>query len=157
MKILYIEDELDKANQVKMAITNYLNDVDVCIKMSYTTGIIAIKKNCYDVILIDMSLPLYDVKYDSDEDNDFETFAGIDIMKEMDRIGNKTAVIVITAFDVLGKNDKQVNIKQLDKDIKNEFGNQYLGIVQYDSSSLEWHQILINYIKKVHDENITSR
>lgn len=143
MNVLYIEDDLEKIKHVKKTVGNINSYIDINIKNSYTSGIIQIRKYQYDLILLDMSLPLYDTEdCDAYETNDFETFAGIDILEEIKRLKYDTKVIIITAFDIIGDRDNKVNLSQLDMEMKKKFPNNYLSTIHYDTSSLEWSNIL---------------
>lgn len=143
MKILYVEDEEVKAKEI---VDLLKQEHIVVLKKSLNSGIAAILDDMYDLILLDMSLPLYDYDTEDEDENDFETFAGIDILDELIRTERKENVVVITAFDILGEGDKVITMQQLDEQLKNEYGELYLGIIFYNSSSLEWRRALQNII-----------
>lgn len=148
MKILYVEDDNSKVTDIKKLFIDFIPDNNMIITNSLTSGIIEIRSNKFDLILLDMSLPLYNFKdCDNDEENDFETFAGIDILEEMKRIKVETNVIIITAFDVLGENENKLNLEQLDERMLQEYSSTYKGIIHYKTSSLEWSNAL-KYILK---------
>lgn len=146
MKILYIEDEELKAKEV-MELLQQMHEVQLV--KSYSSGICAIMENIYDLILIDMSLPLYDYDSADRDENDFETFAGTEIMEELFRMKRNEKVIVITAFDILGEGDNQITVSQLDKKLNTDFNGKYCGIVFYDASSVEWRRILIEKMERI--------
>ncbi len=137
--ILYIEDEEVKAKEVDSFLSSF---GDVMLEKSLNSGIRAIRDNVYDFILLDMSLPLYDYDCEYEEENDFETFAGIDILEELMRQNRNDKVIVITAFDILGEGENEITIDQLNSKLLEEYKDIYLGIIYYDSSSLEWRRNL---------------
>lgn len=152
MRILYVEDEEEKAKEVM----NHLkNNHDILLTKSYSSCVSAIYDNKYDLILLDMSLPLYDYDSDDNEENEFDTFAGIDIINELLRLERREKVVVITAYDYLGEDDNRVDISQLDTRMRNEYSEMYLGIIHYDASSLEWKRQLQEIIAK--HEDISSR
>lgn len=144
MKILIIEDDKHKIEDIQKALKEHIEKFELITVNSSTSGIKNLKESTYDLILLDMSLPLYDFNY---SDDDFDTFAGIDILDEMYRLGIFTRVIVITAFDVLG--DNEVTLSQLDKQMKDEFTDFYMGIIHYQKSSLDWAIQLKELIKEV--------
>lgn len=149
MKILYVEDDINKVRDVKKLFGDFMPNNNMTITNSFTSGIIEIRNNKFDLILLDMSLPLYDFRdCDDDDANDFETFAGIDILEEMKRIKVRTNVIIITAFDVLGENENKVNLEQLNERMLKEYSSTYKGIIHYNTSSLEWSNVLKNLIKE---------
>lgn len=149
MEILYVEDEQNKARQVIQVIKENIPSVNILLRTSYNAALMEVGKENLDLILLDMSLPLYDVSeaMEYEEDNDFETFAGIDLLEELVRIDSKKKVIIITAFDVLGEDDNRINLTQLDEKMKKEYCNNYRGIIYYNSSSLEWCHKLVELIK----------
>lgn len=150
MNILYVEDEEEKAREV----VTYLSEKNnVVLKKSYSSGVSAIYDFSYDFILLDMSLPLYDYGSEDEEENEFDTFAGIDIIDELVRLGRTEKVAIITAFDILGEDDSKVDIYQLDQRLMQEYEKNYIGTIYYDVSSLEWRRELQEMIKKYEDTN----
>ncbi|MBS6686484.1 response regulator [Thomasclavelia spiroformis] len=139
MKILYAEDEQIKANQV-MNFLKSLNYYNIKLVKSYISTLKELHDNKYDLLLLDMSLPLHNSTAFYEED--FETYAGLDILDEIDRIGLDIKVIVITAFDVLGEGNEKKTLDQLNEEMSKNFSENYIGIVYYDSSTLEWNSKL---------------
>ena len=149
MEILYVEDEQNKARQVIQAIRESIPSANILLKNSYNAALMEISRENLDLILLDMSLPLYDISesMEYEEDNDFEPFAGIDLLEELVRIDSEKKVVIITAFDVLGEDDNKINLAQLDTKMKEEYKDNYRGIIYYNSSSLEWCHKLVELIK----------
>lgn len=104
MEILYVEDEQNKAHQVMQVIKDNIPSANIYLRNSYNAALMEINRETLDLVLLDMSLPLYDISkcMEYEEDNDFETFAGIDLLEELVRLDSTKKVIIITAFDVLG-------------------------------------------------------
>lgn len=138
MEILYVEDEQNKAHQVMQVIKDNIPSANIYLRNSYNAALMEINRETLDLVLLDMSLPLYDISkcMEYEEDNDFETFAGIDLLEELVRLDSTKKVIIITAFDVLGEDDNRINLMQLDQKMKSEYRNNYRGIIYYNSSSL---------------------
>ena len=146
VNILYVEDEEVKAKEVISALGTVDN---IELKKSLSSGLAAIQEKSFDLILLDMSLPLYDYSSEDENENDFETFAGIDILEELDRKGRADKVAVITAFDILGEGENEITMLQLDKKLREEYEEVYLGLIYYDSSSLEWRRSLQKLLEKL--------
>ena len=150
MNILYVEDEEEKAREV----VTYLSEKNsVALRKSYSSGVSAIYDNTYDLILLDMSLPLYDYGSEDDDENEFDTFAGIDIIEEIIRLERREKVAIITAFDILGEDENRIDVYQLDKRLRQEYAENYIGTIYYDVSSLEWRRELQEIIEKYEDFN----
>lgn len=146
MKILYVEDEEVKAKEV-LDVLNNKGIID--FRKSLNSGLAVIQEEIFDLILLDMSLPLYDYSSVDENENDFETFAGIDILEELDRKGRDDKVVIITAFDVLGEGENEITMVQLDEKLQEEYENVYLGLIYYDSSSLEWRRSLQKLLEEL--------
>lgn len=132
MEILYVEDEQNKAHQVMQVIKDNIPSANIYLRNSYNAALMEINRETLDLVLLDMSLPLYDISkcMEYEEDNDFETFAGIDLLEELVRLDSTKKVIIITAFDVLGEDDNRINLMQLDQKMKSEYRNNYRGILR---------------------------
>ena len=126
MNILYVEDEEVKAKEVLASLDEKCN---VDFRKSLSGGLSAIQENQYDVVLLDMSLPLYDYDSEDEDENDFETFAGIDILEELMRKSRNDKVVVITAFDILGEGENEITMPQLDANLQEEYKEIYLGLI----------------------------
>lgn len=146
MNILFVEDEEVKAKEVLVALDEGYN---VDFRKSLNGGLAAIQEKQYDLVLLDMSLPLYDYDSEDEDENDFENFAGIDILEELIRKSRNDKVVVITAFDILGEGENEITALQLDTNLKEEYREIYLGLIYYDSSSLEWRRNLQNILEKL--------
>ena len=126
MDILYVEDEEVKAKEV-LASLDERNNVD--FRKSLSGGLCAIQEKQYDLVLLDMSLPLYDYDSEDEDENDFETFAGIDILEELIRKSRNDKVVIITAFDILGEGENEITMLQLNENLQEEYNEIYLGLI----------------------------
>ena len=94
MEILYVEDEQNKAHQVMQVIKDNIPSANIYLRNSYNAALMEINRETLDLVLLDMSLPLYDISkcMEYEEDNDFETFAGIDLLEELVRLDSTKKV-----------------------------------------------------------------
>lgn len=151
MKLLLIEDDDNKRKQVKeFIVANYQYELDITEKKSYQSGLKEIFLTSYDLILLDMSLPTYDIS-PSENGGRFRTFAGRDILKELKRKKILVNTIVITQFDIFGEGEKVTTIDELDNMLKGIYSESYLGLVYYNASMSDWRitlELLIDSITK---------
>jgi CheY-like chemotaxis protein len=148
MNVLLVEDDKNKEEKIYSCINN--EKIYIKIVRSYNAALIELsnKKSFYDYIILDMSLPMYDNdNVDYSDENEFDPFAGRGILEEIDRMEIDTHVIVVTAFDILGDSSKQIELKQLDKLMKEEYPNIYIGAIHYDISSTVWKKQIIEFLK----------
>jgi|GEM_PF-1145817 response regulator receiver domain protein (cheY-like) len=156
MEVLFIEDENVKQCSIVSYLKKDLGIKNVSVAQSLMGGILALKNTEFKMVLLDMSLPLYDVNGEDEDLNEFEAFGGIELLDEIDRKELPVKVLVITAFDVIEDDTKKINLEQLDEQMKEKFPRYYLGCIHYDESSLEWKADLSRYfnnIKKLEEGN----
>lgn len=147
MKILFIEDEIVKQKDILKYLNEELLQKDVEVAHSLMGGMLALRKGDYQMVLLDMSLPLYDLNGEDEGINEFEAFGGIEILDEIERKELPLKVLIITAFDVIEDDTKKIHLEQLDQQMKENYSEIYLGCIHYDQSSLEWKAELKKYIK----------
>ena len=149
MKVLFVEDENVKQSNIVTYLKDELGVENISVVNSLMGGMLALRNGKFDIVLLDMSLPLYDINGEDEELNEFEAFGGIEILDEIDRKELSVKVLVITAFDVIEDDTKKINLEQLDDLMKENYSNYYLGCIHYDESSLEWKTELENYLKNI--------
>ena len=101
MKVLFVEDENVKQSNIVTYLKDELGVENISVVNSLMGGMLALRNGKFDIVLLDMSLPLYDINGEDEELNEFEAFGGIEILDEIDRKELSVKVLVITAFDVI--------------------------------------------------------
>lgn len=145
MRILVIEDEENKAAHILSLLYDIIEKTEIKLVKSFMSALIQLKKCNYDIVILDMSLPLNDNNYLQE---DFNTFAGLEILDELKRKQRTERVIVFTAFDILGENEKRISLPELDKNMRMKYHHNYIGCVHYNALSLEWQDEILNKIKE---------
>jgi CheY-like chemotaxis protein len=145
MKFLLIEDDQHKSKQIAEYLNNILPDCKVEIKKSYQSGLKEILTNIYDLILLDMQLPNFDIKFGEDGYK-FRQMAGIDILKELKRKKKQCKVIVVTQFETFGEGESYIDLIDLKQTLKTNFLDIYLDTVFYSPDKSIWQKELNNLI-----------
>lgn len=81
-KILFIEDNKTKTEDIKTILSKIDSIKELVIKTSFTSGLKEFFTNDYDILLLDMSLPTREDIFSNSIDN-FEQLGGYKIMSEM--------------------------------------------------------------------------
>jgi CheY-like chemotaxis protein len=145
MKILLVEDDEDKREQLMNFVIEKLG-IDFKEARSYQGGLRLIKEEQFDLILLDMTMPTFDIS-STENGGRSQPFGGEMLLYEIIRREIKSKVIVVTQFDIFGKGDEEITIKDLDLKLSTLFKDTYLGIVQYNISYTGWKDILYDKIK----------
>lgn len=144
MKILIIEDDELKHQHLERYVSNMIPNVNFSWKKSYQSGLQEIMTNPYDLVLLDMSMHIYE-KTAQESGGSFETYAGRMILNEIDINEINTKVIVVTGYDVYSDGK---TLETLKYELRNEFGDFYIDTVYFIGSEDKWKVELSQLIKK---------
>lgn len=143
MKILLIEDAPQKADKIENAISQHFPHIVVDIKGSFCSGKEALKSKEYDLILLDMTIPMYDYEQ---EPNEPLPKLGFMLFNEIRREKILTKVIVISQFsDFKNKGEDEQTLEELTQEMKDKFDN-FIGSIFYAQNNTAWETQLINHI-----------
>ena len=146
MRVLVIEDSARKLSNLVEFVKEVTKDAKVTQKRSYSNGLESALDESFDLILLDMSLPFYDVTADNPS-SDTLVYAGRDILRELQRMKKDCNVVVVTQFPEFGEGAEKVTLDELTEDLGRSFTENYLGTIYYHPSKLDWQQGIINIIE----------
>lgn len=142
MKILIVEDDENKRTQLE----TFFHEKDACGEIvtakSFCSAIKAVGITECDLIVLDMSMPTYDITIEEDGGRP-QHYAGREIMRQLDRRGLTTPVIVVTQLDVFGEGADALTRAQLQAELEREHGKNYLGTVYYNPATDGWKADLL--------------
>ncbi|MGM8062689.1 hypothetical protein [Vogesella indigofera] len=142
MKILIIEDEFDKREKIKGHLVEILGDqLFVVERDSLRSAFKAIvTEPDYDLILLDMSMPSFDVTSDEPAGGPPESFAGREIMAQMKLRGINIPVVVITQYKLF--EGGEVSLDELILQFETKFSDFFQGAIYYNSAIEGWKREL---------------
>lgn len=149
MKVLIIEDFKPKLEHIIEYIKSIKPKSEIVEKYSFQSGLKSILENEYDLVLLDMSLPTYDIEA-TEKGGVKRPFAGREILKQMTRKSLSIPVIVITQFDYFGKESNRLSLDELTTQLK-QFNNFY-GTIFYNAK-FDWKNELNKLINGIIDES----
>lgn len=133
MKILIIEDNTLKAQDIRQCLEEHYSDV-VIETAAYASGVRKAYRNQYDAVIIDNSLPYYE----SEPQNIQPDMAEI-ILEEFSDLEISPKTIICSAFEPGEKEEYfQMAVSRWDFCI---------GFVRYDCASDEWRDQLVKLIE----------
>lgn len=151
-KMLIIEDDEDKLKILEEFIELEYAGYHVATAKSYNSGLKSIIKGNknFDFILLDMSMPGYDISPSEPTGGSPERFAGSEILAQMQLRGIKTPTIIVTMFDAFGDNSSKVSLEQLVEQLAAQFQPTFRGSVYYNPAEDGWRsslKVLIDNIR----------
>lgn len=155
MRILLIEDDEDKTRKIIDFLLELYGNPIVVEAKSFSSGLRqAIKLTSeLDVILLDMSMPNYDVTFEEPSGGTPEPFAGRALLAQMQLRDVRIPVIIVTMFDSFGENEMKISLPQLKEDLKRRYSPPYLDTVYYDARQEGWRNELKNSLLQLGKTN----
>lgn len=141
MKILCIEDLRDKYDHINDVLIK--ENCHIEWRKNYQDGLMELRNNSYDVLLLDMSMPICENEFLKDN---FDNFAGMSILREIKRKKYDIKVVIVTGFSDFERGNNLITIKELEEEILNKYSHFYLGYIKYDSASVEWQEKLKSFL-----------
>ncbi|KAA0939840.1 response regulator [Psychrobacter sp. ANT_H59] len=162
MRILIVEDELSKKENILKSIYGKFNNLTVSEASSVRSAKQILKsKQEFDCIILDMSLPTFDIKKDEFGGRP-QGFGGKEIIRQMIRERIVIPIVVVTAYEVFhAKNSFDDTIQDITLD---ELKDQLISysnlikieVIKYDALIDDWKNQLMEFLEKI-DENINCR
>ncbi len=144
INILIADDQSDKANDIRNVIKDNFNNSTFDYSVSYNSTNIKLKKNDYDMIILDMSMPNFDPK--EGKQPALKALAGKDIMVKMKYRNINIPVIIVTQFDIFGRHSDVISIDDLISGLELEFPDIFHGCIFYNTQSKLWEKELVDVI-----------
>lgn len=156
MRILIIEDEPDKFRRISIFLLEKIRMAECFQARSLNAGLRKLEDGEYfDLLILDMSLPTFDVGHHLSPGGVPQTFGGQDIMDVLDAEGKPIPTILITAFERFFEGAKQVDLNAIDKEFSTKY-DWYKGCVHYRTSSDAWQEKLISMLIKIFPSEMQS-
>lgn len=148
MKMLIIEDDQNKIKQLKDFLNLKFPQSEMCEKYSYQSGLREIINNSFDVVILDMTMPTFDIT-PQETGGRPRPFGGKEIIMQMNRKGINIPVIVVTQFERFGDSSNIITLAQLREELNSLHMNTYMGTVYYNTSGSKWKCELEYLLRKL--------
>ncbi len=154
MKILIVEDDQYKSEAINDFLIAEFQSPDIVIKDSLSSGLFDVLDNDgFDIILLDMSMPSFDISNKDPSGGNPESYAGEDFLSQMNVLEVATPIIVVTQYDNFGTDDGQMSLAKLDKKLYATHSKIYRGSVYFKSTSISWKKELKGKITGIINAN----
>jgi DNA-binding response OmpR family regulator len=137
MRLLLVEDDENKRAQLEHFISASWPRSELDVEISLQSGLRAVQQNKYSVVILDMTLPNYDLGID-ESGGIIHPLGGKEFLRKMRRLHVDTPVVVVTQFETFGKGVERLDLDSLMTSLKNDYGNLCIGTVYYNSAIDSW-------------------
>ncbi len=136
--ILLVEDETPKSTHIERFLKTMAPNIDITLAKSVNSALDALDAKVPDLLLLDMSLPTFDVG-GRESGGRPQGFGGIEILRYMTLSEIYCPTIVITGYEAFFREaGKPVDLSQIRSELKEEFPNHLRGVLHYNSTYDEW-------------------
>lgn len=139
-KILLVDDDDYKISNIKSFVEKQIQ-CDISVEKALNPGLKKLVKETFDLVLLDMSMPTFNIS----ETNNFNSYGGLEFLKEMLRRKDKTPVVIVTQYAIFGEGQSKKTLEAIGEECKKSFEN-YKGIVLYSSTEESWKEKLLKII-----------
>jgi DNA-binding NarL/FixJ family response regulator len=148
MKFLLVEDDALKSENIQSFLQSEFPLDEVTVARSFQSGRRQAESNNFDLLILDMTLPTYDVAPRSREGRT-RSKGGRELMRKIKLTGISLKAIVVTQFSSFGEGPDAVTFDILMKECLHELPDVFLGGIFYKSSSENWK-------KELHDMMVSA-
>ena len=145
-ELLIVEDDSNKCNQLREWLHSKYPSFGITERKSYQSGLKEIVDSKPDLVLLDMSMPTYDIT-PQDKGGMARAYAGRDILDELVRRKLPASVIVVTQYETFGEGDDKKSLSRLTEELSVSFEEIYLGTVYYHPGQSDWQSQLGSIIQ----------
>ncbi|WFP65115.1 response regulator [Mesorhizobium sp. WSM4904] len=146
--ILLVEDEPFKQRHIEQYVKGVFPSACIETARSVTAAIDIIDERIPDVLLLDMSLPTFDIG-EREGGGRPQGFGGIEVIRHMKFSGIACPIIVVTGYEAFPKGSGFVGISELEAELKAEFPEMVEGVLYFNSAFDDWKDPLVALIRTV--------
>lgn len=150
MNFLIADDREEKQEALSLFMKEIYSSCNIVQTYAYNTTFEQIRKNKFDLIFLDMTMPSFDAKSGKKEhDRSLRTLAGRDIIIKMAYRKIKIPTLIVTQFEVFGRHNQITPIEEITNELMEQYPDIVYGCVLFDFQSDSWKSQLNNEISKV--------
>lgn len=146
MTALIVEDDELKMRRLQAFLTGEVPKLEIELARSYKSGLRAIVNRPYALVILDMTLPSFDIQWGTDGGRPL-SLGGRELLRQMKRRAATYPTAVVTGFDTFGFGPEAVTLAQLNDELVREFSDFYLGSVYFNATTDDWRDHLRELVR----------
>ena len=146
MRILLVEDDGYKSTAIMQWIGATYDDVDVTLTDSYKDGCVAALDQCFDLLILDMSLPARTQSAGTSKDTIVN--GGELIIRELLDEGREFYAVILTQYETFNGE----TIEAIEDRLKQVCGDKFVRCISYNSQDDSWKnnlKVVLDNVKGV--------
>jgi CheY-like chemotaxis protein len=147
MIVLIVEDDHNKSSQLTQVVEGFFPQCEIAYARSLQSGLRWIRQGVADLVLLDMTLPTYDIG-PGEAGGSTHAFGGREFLREMRRFKVRVPVIIVTQFETFGSGPGMTTLAALDAELRRDYADIYCGAVYYHAAIESWKEQLREVMSK---------
>lgn len=144
MNILIVEDDENKYKTISEYISSIYPQIKLFVSHSYQSGVQMAIDHKYDLLLLDMSIPNFDITV-NEEGGEALKNGGELIIEELLDEGIDFKCTIITQYETFNNEP----LSTIDSRLRKSCGTKYCGCIKYDTYNDDWKELLKANIENV--------
>ncbi len=137
MKVYIVDDEEGKAQNIHEFMHRVVPECQIEIYRSFQKGLRALITSPPDLLLLDMTMPTYEVGPRESGGRD-RRYAGREIVRQLKRKKLSVPVIVITQYEQFEEGGKDVDLDTIRNELLEKFPDNFVDAIYYNASDSQW-------------------
>lgn len=148
--VLIVEDDEPKLRAISKFFSDNFSGCKVGESKSLTSAIKSLSEMDFDLVVIDMSLPTYDMDETTMGGGNPQGFGGEDVVRFISAGSTNTEMVVVTQYDVFqdGDGGASRSLGDIEESLAAEIGSNFLGVVFYSGQHGDWQISLLDMLKR---------
>ena len=148
MRVLLVEDEDPKRQHLVTFCNETFKGVELIEVASVRGAIDHLRAQTTDLVLLDMSLPTFDIA-SKERGGRPQGAGGIEVIRYLDMLDVAVPIIVVTAYPAIQLDGRQQTLAEVDELLKREHPSSYRGLVYFNSVYGGWRQELETVMRTI--------
>jgi CheY-like chemotaxis protein len=146
-RVLIVEDIETKRLSIQEVVESVVVPVEVHFAASVKSAIKLLEEESYSLILLDMSLPTFDLTT-SEGGGTPRPRGGMELFAHLGGAGLEVPVIVVSAYGALEERGSMVSLEEISARLRRDYPELFRGSVLFDSVYTVWADQLTSLIRK---------
>lgn len=147
LAVLIVEDIDTKSRSIQELVRSVISPVDIHCAASVKSAIQLIEKFDFSLILLDMSLPTFDLSK-AEGGGTPRPRGGMELFAHLDGSGVEVPVIVVSAYGALEEKGSMVSLEEISSRLRRDYPALFQGSVLFDSVYTVWAEELTQLIRR---------
>lgn len=137
MKLYVVDDEDGKIQGVRDVVRSQFPNCEIEMFRSFQKGLKALLTSPPDVLVLDMTMPTYEVGPREPGGRE-RRYAGREIIRQLSRKKLFVPVIVLTQYEQFEEGGKDVDLNTIRKELAEQYPEFFLDALYYNASDSRW-------------------